>query len=127
MRSYAQKNPRIAYKQEGYELFRDMMDAYREEVTDLILKARPIHSPIEEELSDRWDIEELGRGELGGFGEREAMTEASEHGGAEPVQVQTYVRAEKRVKPNEPCPCGSGKKYKHCCMRKGRAAKAEGN
>ena len=118
MRSYAQKNPRIAYKQEGYELFQDMMASYREEVTDLLMKAQPIEVPIEQELEDRWDIDELGRGELGGFGEREEMTQASEHGGGEWRPTETIVRTEKRVKPNEPCPCGSGKKYKHCCMRK---------
>jgi len=126
MRSYAQKNPRIAYKQEGYELFSDMMAAYREEVTDLVLRARPIAAPIEEELSDRWDISDLGRGELGGFGEREEMTEASEHGGAEWRPTETIVRTERRVKPNEPCPCGSGKKYKHCCMRKDRSSSGGG-
>ena len=48
------------------------------------------------------------------------MTEASEHGGSEWRPTETYHRTERRIKPNEPCPCGSGKKYKHCCMRTDR-------
>jgi len=124
LRSYAQRDPKLEYKREGYNLFRDMMVAMYEEVTDLILKVEPIRAGAEAELASRWKVASEGRGELGGFGEgSKAMEEASEHGG-EFKPVETIRRDKPKIGPNEPCPCGSGRKYKKCCMRKRGGAPA---
>jgi preprotein translocase subunit SecA len=121
LRSYAQKDPKLEYKREGYGLFREMMVAMYEEVTDLVLKVLPIRKEDEAELANRWNIQEEGRGDIGGFGEgTKEMAAQSEHGGSEFKPVETIRRDKPKVKPNEPCPCGSGKKYKKCHGRGGK-------
>jgi len=125
LRSYAQKDPKLEYKREGYNLFREMMVAMYEEVTDLILKLQPIRvDSVMQELADRWAASEEGRGKMEdlGAGSR-AMQEASEQGGEGFRPVQTIRRDGPKVRPNDRCPCGSGKKYKKCCMRKRGGAK----
>jgi preprotein translocase subunit SecA len=127
LRSYAQKDPKIEYKREGYNLFMEMMVAIYEEVTDRVLRETPIRLPaeVEQALAERWQISEEGRGDLGGFGEgTKEMAAASEHGGSEWKPVETYRREGRKIRPNEPCPCGSGKKYKRCHGRKGARAPA---
>jgi preprotein translocase subunit SecA len=127
LRSYAQKDPKIEYNREGYNLFTERMVAIYEEVTDRVLRETPIRLPaeVEQALAERWQISEEGRGELGGFGEgTKEMAAASEHGGSEWKPVETYRREGRKIRPNEPCPCGSGKKYKRCHGRKGARAPA---
>ena len=117
LRSFARRDPKNEYKREGLDLFRQMLISIYEEVTNRVLKVQLVGEGIERELESRWAISEVGRGELGGFGEREAMQQASEHGGAE-VITEPIKRKGPRVGRNAPCPCGSGKKYKNCCGRK---------
>ena len=92
----------IAYKEEGYEMFQAMVTAIREET---VRRAFLVRLAPKQEVKREKVAKETGTG---------AATNT-------PVKKQP-VRKEKKVGPNDPCPCGSGKKYKKCCMHKERAA-----
>jgi len=124
LRAHAQKDPKLEYKREGYAMFREMMISMYEEVTDLIMRARPVRTEaVMEDLADRWAISSEEHEEAqSGLGQASAeMAAQSEHGGSEWRPVETIRRDKPKVRPNDPCPCGSGKKYKKCCARKARA------
>ena len=96
LRAYGQHDPVIAYKEEGYEMFQAMITAIREETVRrlMTLELRP--------------SQEVRR--------QKVATEFSTSGD-KTVKSQP-VRVTGKVGPNDPCPCGSGKKYKKCCMHK---------
>ena len=98
LRAYGQHDPVIAYKEEGYEMFQAMVNAIREET---VRRAFLVRLAPKQEVKREKVAQETGTG---------AATNT-------PVKKQP-VRKEKKVGPNDPCPCGSGKKYKKCCMRK---------
>ncbi|MEE9259235.1 MAG: preprotein translocase subunit SecA [Nitrospinaceae bacterium] len=99
LRGYAQKNPLTEYKKEGFEMFRAMMDRIKEEVCEFMLKIR-----IDKETEVSLEKSES---------KRKKVVEHRGPGGEESKPV-TVKREEKKVGRNEPCPCGSGKKYKKC-------------
>ncbi len=103
LRAYGQHDPVIAYKEEGYEMFQAMVSAIREETIRRMFLVR---------IAPQQEVK------------RERV--AKETGTAAPTQTQVKkapVRnAAKKVGPNDPCPCGSGKKYKKCCMHKDKTA-----
>ncbi|MFQ5693195.1 MAG: SEC-C metal-binding domain-containing protein, partial [Nitrospinota bacterium] len=122
-RGYAQKNPLNEYKREGFEMFTAMMDRIREEVPQYLLRVQM--APEEEArrggargrrpsrvVEHRGEEIALDAREAGGGG-GPAGAGAMETN-AEPAAVQTYRREGRKIGRNEPCPCGSGKKYKHC-------------
>lgn len=100
LRGYAQKDPLYEYKKEGYETFSAMMDRFRDEVCEKLFRVKPVSQVDMERLERRRRIEQqrmvLSRGE-GGEGKK------------------SPVKRERKVGRNDPCPCGSGKKYKKCC------------
>ncbi len=101
LRAYGQHDPVIAYKEEGYEMFQAMIEAIREETVRRLFVVR---------LAPRQEVR------------REKV--AKETGTAAAVKSAVKkepVRKEKKAGPNDPCPCGSGKKYKKCCMQKDKA------
>ncbi len=102
LRAYGQHDPVIAYKEEGYEMFQAMVQAIREETVRRMFLVR---------LAPQ---QEVKRQQVA----KETGTAAAN---SEPVKKQP-VRKDKKVGPNDPCPCGSGKKYKKCCMRKDKTA-----
>ena len=127
LRGYAQKQPKQEYKREAFELFSDMLDKVKLEVVTLLARVR-IRSEEEiaaMEAEEKRQIEarlrqaEFQHAESGGYGaDEEAGTPDYQHGdrpqqGAMP-RPQTVVRDGAKVGRNDPCPCGSGKKYKHC-------------
>jgi preprotein translocase subunit SecA len=115
LRSFAQKDPKIEYIKTGEEYFYEMMDAVREEVTNYVFKVR-LGRSIEEEMSGLWNIGSLMHSDFKSFDrQREAAVAASHR--SDEVR-EPFVRKTKKVGRNEPCPCGSGKKYKHCCGKK---------
>jgi len=119
LRSYAQVEPIIAYKQEGSRNFGEMLDSIQEEVTDLIFKVRP-QERAEERLARLWQVEELIHREFAGISrQQKAALAASETAGEE--RPQPFIRKRPKVGRNAPCPCGSGRKYKHCCWDKDHA------
>ena len=90
-RSYGQVDPVVEYKKEGLEMYEDMTDSIREDTVGVLLKAEIEKVPV------------MKREE-----KREYVTNDTE-------QVKRPAKAGKSVGRNDPCPCGSGKKYKNCC------------
>ncbi len=99
LRAYGQHDPVIAYKEEGYEMFQAMITAIREETVRRIftVQIRPAQEIKRVKVAK----------ETGASGTAEAT-----------VKKQPVRKAANKVGPNDPCPCGSGKKYKKCCRDK---------
>jgi preprotein translocase subunit SecA len=111
LRGYAQKNPKQEYKREAFELFGAMVEAVKLEVIKT-LTAVEIRSQDDIRPDDQSHVENVrqlhaGPGGLDGV-------EPVEEGGDVSVRQQPVVRHATKVGRNDPCPCGSGKKYKHC-------------
>ena len=101
LRAYAQTNPVDAYKKEGFEMFEAMIQAIQEETIRRIILARVQTNEVR----------------------RERVAKVTgESGGSEEPQKKAPVRKSIKIGPNDPCPCGSGKKYKKCCYLKDKAA-----
>ncbi|HPF73390.1 MAG: preprotein translocase subunit SecA [Rhodanobacteraceae bacterium] len=117
LRGYAQKQPKQEYKREAFELFGEMLDKVKKDLMTVLARVR-IRS--EEEVA-RMEAEEQRRQQLaaqrmqmehadaGGYGADEEAEAVLQQGGP-----QTAVREAPKVGRNDPCPCGSGKKFKHC-------------
>ena len=113
LRGYAQQDPKIAYKREGYEMFSEMLDNFRSSVTQLILRVR-VEKEDEDSLDSGLDDAEFQHQEMGAAAETaSAMEEASKPQSQGPVKP--IVRKQPKVGRNDPCHCGSGKKFKKCC------------
>ena len=117
--SYEQKDPLLIYKFESFELFRNMVASVNKLVIATLMKGQ---IPV----SDPNDVREAGeRRSLDTSRLQTSKTEApsyansSSTGGNEPPQKAQPVRVDKKVGRNDPCPCGSGKKYKNCHGRPG--------
>lgn len=122
LRGYAQKNPKQEYKREAFNLFESMLETMKRDVVRVLSHVR-VQSREEMEEVERRRKEELER-ELAQARLRHDETSVTgqkqdDTAGAAGAQAQgtpeTFVRQEKKVGRNEPCPCGSGKKYKQCC------------
>ncbi len=105
LRGYGQKDPLQEYKKEGYEMFLEMVRRFREETVSLMLRIRPMRPEEVEELEARQRSKQ----------EQELRMS---HGDEEAAKPKPVRRKNKKIGRNEPCPCGSGKKYKKCCGRK---------
>jgi preprotein translocase subunit SecA len=118
LHAFAEQDPRVLFKKEGYEYFQQMMAAVRDKVTDLIFRARVVG-----QVQSRSAYRETAavHESAGGYGVHETVAqtagEATAKSGEEeaPVKVKTIVREADKIGRNDPCPCGSGKKYKKCC------------
>ncbi len=119
LRGYAQKQPKQEYKKEAFELFSDMLEDVKREVVTLLARVR-IRSDEEVaalEAAERQQAEarllqsQFQHQDAGGYGadEEAAQVQAAQQGGV----AQVY-RDDPKIGRNDPCPCGSGKKYKHC-------------
>ncbi len=98
LRAYGQHDPVVAYKEEGFQMFQAMITAIREETVRRLFMAQ---------IQPRQEVK------------REKV--AKETGTSAPdksVKQQPVRNKDKKVGPNDPCPCGSGKKYKKCCLQK---------
>ena len=115
LRGYAEKDPKIEYKREGTQMFHRMLDATRQQVSDVILKVQ-----VSGQMQARsvWG-EQRAQHDASGSAFTDADREAAMQNQGEAQVVKPIKRATPKVKPNEPCPCGSGKKYKKCCGRNG--------
>ena len=98
LRAYAQHDPVVEYKNEGYEMFQAMVAAIREETVRrlFLVKLAPTQSVQRQRVA-----KETGTGAA-----------------VNPVVKKQPVKKAQKVGPNDPCPCGSGQKYKKCCMQK---------
>ena len=116
LRGYAQKNPKQEYKREAFEMFSAMLDSIKSEVIgtlsrlQLASEGTPLAPPPREAPERQFEFKHE---EFHGLGSPEEAEEAPAGSGAAPAE-QPYRREDRKVGRNEPCPCGSGKKYKHC-------------
>jgi preprotein translocase subunit SecA len=110
LRAYAQKNPKQEYKRESFELFQSMLQTIKEETIRIVARVEPVSeeqmAAMEAERKRKMEAEMKMT-----HADSTALTsEQDDNHGDE----NTFVRQDKKVGRNEPCPCGSGKKYKQC-------------
>ena len=103
LRAYGQHDPVVAYKEEGYQMFEAMIRAIKEET---------IRRMFLVQLRTNQEVKR----------EKVAKETGAAGAAAATVKKQPVRNASKKVGPNDPCPCGSGKKYKKCCMQKDKLA-----
>ncbi|MCB0593040.1 MAG: SEC-C domain-containing protein, partial [Phaeodactylibacter sp.] len=109
--SFEQKDPLVVYKMEAYNLFEQLIFEINEDVTSYLSKGTLIFADgrtLEEAREQRTDLSKVRTNRS----EEEAR--AAAEGVSRRAKPQTFKRVEKKVGRNDPCPCGSGKKYKHC-------------
>ena len=108
LRGYAQKQPKQEYKREAFELFGQLLDSVKNDVTKVLLTVRVQSSEQIEQAAEALENKAEHIANV-------TYTAPTETGEVETtVDAATQVAALPRVGRNEPCPCGSGKKYKHC-------------
>ncbi len=100
LRGYAQQNPLIVYKKEGFQMFQAMIDRIKEETVAILFRIQ---------LAESEPVDRLREPD-----EQQLVFSGS---GAPPAKKTPKRNPKKKVGRNAPCPCGSGKKYKHCCGR----------
>jgi preprotein translocase subunit SecA len=110
LRSYAEQDPKVAYKREGGRLFDEMFDHIRQKVTDMIFKVR---LTSDARMQSVYQVSNQVHEQLQGY-DHLARNMARQQEATEPQKVETIVRDQPKVGRNDPCPCGSGKKYKKC-------------
>ncbi|MBP6188025.1 MAG: preprotein translocase subunit SecA [Azonexus sp.] len=106
LRGYAQKNPKQEYKREAFELFEGLLDLVRKEVTRIVFTVQIRSQEDIEETAPRADVQNV-QYQHAGFDE-------TQQGDGDEPPPQQQADAGPKVGRNDPCPCGSGKKYKHC-------------
>ncbi|REJ65476.1 MAG: preprotein translocase subunit SecA [Planctomycetota bacterium] len=117
LRGYAQVDPKVEYKREGMRTFEEMWQSIFERVTDLVFRMEQLD---EQFVSSTW-VESAAVHE-----EAQSVRDMAAEGGgqdesydgSEQKKLEPIRNREQRVGRNAPCPCGSGKKYKNCCLRK---------
>jgi preprotein translocase subunit SecA len=108
LRGYAQKNPKQEYKREAFELFAQLLDLVKLEVTRLLMTVR-IQS--QEQVVEAAEAIEERASQVANV----TYTHPNDDGSvSQETDALTAVAEVPKVGRNEPCPCGSGKKYKHC-------------
>ncbi|MBN1647947.1 MAG: preprotein translocase subunit SecA, partial [Spirochaetales bacterium] len=112
LRSYGQKNPLLEYKLEGFEIFDKLIQSIRTSIGQKVVKVKIRSDDASGRRQSVRNIE-TRHSAMGQFGGTMPMRNSAPQQ-AQPQKVQ-IKRAVPKVGRNEPCPCGSGKKYKHCC------------
>ncbi len=116
LRGYAQVDPKVEYKREGMRLFEVMWESTSRRVTDLVFRVEQMDERF---VRSMWQETESQKADA-----RNAVTEIAQQqqqaieGSQQTEKKQPFRKRTQEVGRNDPCPCGSGKKYKHCCMRK---------
>jgi preprotein translocase subunit SecA len=127
LRGYAQVDPKVEYKREGMKIFEEMWDGVGDKVTDLIFRVEAVDPEFLSYLGARWQLERaqtihesaasaLDTANGPPAGNRAAAAAANSK--SETKKKEPVRRIDKKVGRNDPCPCGSGKKFKNCCMQK---------
>ncbi len=99
LRGYAQQNPLLVYKKEGFELFQDMIHRIKEETLGILFRIQ---------LAEPKEMQDF---------QKPQEQNLTFSGSAQPAKKKPVKRTAKKIGRNAPCPCGSGKKYKKCCGR----------
>jgi len=117
LRGYAQKNPKQEYKRESFALFQDLLESIKRDSIRVLSHVQVRREdPAEEEARLRREAEELAKRMQFQHAEVSALDQPEEQPevAGQPDDAVAPVRTEPKIGRNEPCPCGSGKKYKHC-------------
>ncbi|PYN61215.1 MAG: preprotein translocase subunit SecA [Candidatus Rokuibacteriota bacterium] len=113
LRGYGQRDPLTEYKKEAFDLFQDMVERVKAAVVERLFKVQLVRdAPMELPAVTAWADARESRGELPQGPGRSAAPAAR-------PQAPVRTPAGEKVGRNDPCPCGSGKKYKKCCYLKG--------
>ncbi|GGO82500.1 protein translocase subunit SecA [Marinobacterium nitratireducens] len=118
LRGYAQKNPKQEYKREAFQLFQELLENIKRDVVKVLCHVQ-VRQPEEVEAMEQQRREQAERQQMN-YQHAESSAMKADEG--EPAQasekdaepVETFVRDQPKVGRNDPCPCGSGKKFKHC-------------
>jgi preprotein translocase subunit SecA len=111
--SFEQKDPLVIYKMEAYDLFERLIYSINEEVSSYLMKGK-LTINMNESLQEAKQVKtDLSKTQASKASDIEMRRVAAESASA-PKKPETFIREEKKVGRNEPCPCGSGKKYKQC-------------
>ncbi len=116
LRAYAQKQPKQEFKRESFELFQDLLQNIKFDVIRMLSRMQ-IENPEEIEAQERLRRAEAARKMNFQHSQEQAGATSQARQPAEAPKAETFIREERKVGRNEPCPCGSGKKYKQCCGR----------
>ncbi len=116
LRGYAERDPKIEYKREGFRMFQEMMSSIRENVTDMIFKVQIVD---ESSVRSVYQVSQTQHADATGAGLAVEPTPDQQaamrsQGTDTPQVIQPIRRDVPKVGRNDPCPCGSGKKYKKC-------------
>jgi preprotein translocase subunit SecA len=112
LRSYAQKNPLVEYKNEGFEIFDSMLDEMRIEIARKVFKVRIRRKDERHGAETR--VAHASHTSMPSLVNARSAIQTGERKEAAPTAMQVK-RSTPKVGRNDPCPCGSGKKYKNCC------------
>ncbi|MCD4748703.1 MAG: preprotein translocase subunit SecA [Thermoanaerobaculales bacterium] len=116
LRAYGQRNPLVEYKRESFVLFEEMWERIEDHVVKFLFRAEPVE---EGGLQRRTVQTTMSHPTALGLGQAEQQRRAQEKVANQPVgqssRPSTVRRTQPKVGRNDPCPCGSGKKYKKCC------------
>jgi len=113
LRGYGQKDPRIEYQREAYQMFLEMLDRIKKDTVEKLFAIQ---------IAKDQEVREMKVERRQNFVMSRGMEAASQRGGQTEEGKGVTVRREgKKVGRNDPCPCGSGKKYKKCCLEKEEA------
>ena len=114
LRGYAQKNPKQEYKRESFEMFTEMLESFKKSTITMLSKVQFRFNDAETSiLNKRSQAETLNsvKPEFSGIANQPKHRISSR---PNPVKPETFIREEQKVGRNQQCPCGSGKKFKHC-------------
>jgi preprotein translocase subunit SecA len=116
LRGYAQKNPKQEYKREAFELFSDMLDRVKQDVVRVVLT---VQVRSQEDVQAVEPEPAVSNVQYQHADYDQALGTNGDGGDTAVAVAPPFVRAGEKVGRNDPCPCGSGKKYKHCHGRLG--------
>jgi len=113
--SFEQKDPLVVYKMESYNLFEGLIVEINESVTSYLAKGGlALNQNVQEAREQKTNLKATRTNKTADEGERMQRAAAQSAGQGQRQKPETFKREEQKVKRNDPCPCGSGKKYKQC-------------
>ncbi len=115
LRGYAQKDPKQEYKREAFEMFTSLLDHIKYEVTRILFKVQVRQDEDVQAMDEQMQAPKemhFEHAEVTAIGDYEADSQSLEE--KAPVPAQPFIREGDKVGRNDPCPCGSGKKFKQC-------------
>jgi len=111
LRAFAEKDPKIEYKQEGFRMFNEMLEVIDDRVSDIVFK---VHLDPGAQRRNVWNVSQTKHDEVSQFSMDQRQRAAATAPQGE-IKVKQIKLDQPKVGRNAPCPCGSGKKYKKCC------------